>query len=275
MALELGRRTLSEISETPNLDTQLLLCHLLERQRAWLLAHLDADLDISTGGRFLEMLARCEAGEPLAYVLGWKEFFGRRFQLDARVLIPRPETELMIEKAIDFMGSQREGLLVADVGTGSGCVAVTLAAEMPGLRVVATDLSLAALRVAQINADEHGVADGVRLIQTDLLAPFPKLFDVICANLPYIPAYKIPYLRVAEREPHIALNGGQDGLEFVRRLIITLPDWLKQGGRAYIEIDQDQAEAVLETSQRTLPQAQISVIKDMAGLDRLLVIDRV
>lgn len=272
-ALDMGRRTLSKISETPSLDTQLLLCQVLERERAWLLAHLDAELNMPAGQRFLEMLARCEAGEPLPYVLGWKEFYGRRFRLDEHVLIPRPETELMVEKALEFLGSRTAGSLVADVGTGSGCVAVTLVAEAPVAGVVATDLSLPALHVARTNAYQHGVAERIQFIQADILSPFSGTFDLICANLPYIPEPRLAILDVAQREPRLALDGGEDGLKLIRRLIRSLPHRLQRSGQACIEIDQGQGELVLELSRNVLPHAQMRVHKDLAGLERLLVLE--
>ena len=273
-ALELGRRALEPLSDTPNLDTQLLLSEALDCTRAWVLAHPEVQLNRAQTQTFVSMLSRCQNGEALPYVLGWWEFYGRRFRLTPDVLIPRPETELLIEGAKQFFIRYPERRRVADVGTGCGGVAVTLAAEAPDIWVTATDLSFRALRVAQSNAQEHRVASRVQLFQADLLAPIAGSFDLICANLPYIATEVLHGLAVATREPYTALDGGAEGMEIIRRLLASLPDLLEMNGRALLEIGTGQGDAALAESQDVLPTSKAEVRKDLAGRDRLLVIDR-
>ena len=272
--MELGRRALEPISDTPNLDTQILLSEALDCTRAWVLAHPEAKLNRVQAQAFVSMLSRCQNGEALPYVLGWWEFYGRRFRLTPDVLIPRPETELLIEGAMQFLTQYPRRRMVADVGTGCGGVAVTLAAEAPDICVTATDLSFRALRVAQSNAREHRVASRVRLLQADLLTPIVGSFDLICANLPYIPTKVLQGLAVATREPYAALDGGDDGMAIIRRLLTCLPDLLAMNGRALFEIGTGQGDTALTASQDLLPTADIEVRKDLAGRERLLVIDR-
>jgi release factor glutamine methyltransferase len=273
-ALELGRRALEPLSETPNLDTQLLLSEALDCTRAWVLAHPEAKLNRAQAQTFVSMVSRCQYGEALAYVIGWWEFYGRRFQLTPDVLIPRPETELLIEGAMQFLIQYPQRRRVADVGTGCGGVAVTLAAEAPDIWVTATDLSFRALQVAQSNAREHCVASRVQFLQADLLVPVVGSFDLICANLPYIPTENLQGLAVATREPCTALDGGADGMVIIRRLLACLPDLLEMNGRALFEIGTGQGDTALTASQDVLPTSNVEVRKDLAGRDRLLVIDR-
>lgn len=242
--------------------------------RAWVLAHPEARLNEAQTQAFINMVARCRDGEALPHVLGWWEFYGRRFRLTPEVLIPRPETELLIEGALQFLIQHPKRRMAADVGTGCGGVAVTLAAEVPDLWVTATDLSFSALQVAQSNAREHRVASRVRLLQADLLTSVAGSFDLICANLPYIPTKVLHGLAVAPREPRMALDGGADGMVIIRRLLACIPDLLEANGRALFEIGAGQSDTALAATQEVLPTSNVEVRKDLAGQDRLLVIDR-
>ena len=275
-ALAMSRSALCKHSETPNLDGQLLLGQVLGRPRSWLLAHPENVLEERHGTQFMDMLDRCARGEALPHVLGWWEFYGRRFHLDTSVLIPRPETELMVDAALEVLRPQSRPLTVVDVGTGSGCVAVTLAREIPGLRVYATDLSLDALRLAKKNVFTHAVDRTVHLVCTDLVSSIlpPEGFDLVCANLPYIPQDEIDRLLVSKREPRLALDGGKDGLQVVRRLLQNLPAILSEQGRAILEIGSGQADSVLQDVAELLPRHRACVRMDYAGHHRLLVIDR-
>ena len=270
----MGRRTLKLYSDTPDLDTQLLLSEVLDQTRTWILAHPEVKLEETQQHNFLSDLSRCEAGEALPYVLGWWEFFGRRFQLNPEVLIPRPETELLIEEALCFLVNHPYEQMAMDVGTGCGCIAITLAVEVPNLFVVATDLESGALRVARNNAIDHRVLHRICFIQADLLSPLNASFDLICANLPYIPSEDLPDLVVAEREPRIALDGGEDGTQVIQRLMTQIPGLLKPHGRILLEIGADQAKAIHTIAQKTFPSSTIEVHQDLAGRDRLVVIDR-
>ncbi len=268
-----ARHALLEHSETPGLDAQLLLSEVLNRKRSWLLAHPEAPLAPNQLDAFSAALQRCLAGEALPYVLGWWEFYGRRFAIRSGVLIPRPETELLVEHALAFLDGRKQGLAL-DVGTGSGCVAITLAIETPNLRLVATDLDGAALAVAGENAKQFGVEAGMDFVRCDLASALSGRFDLICANLPYIPSDRLPDLAAARREPRTALNGGSDGMVWIRRLLRELPRLLVVGGRALFEIDAEQGDAVMAETARALPEARARVVPDLAGKDRLLIIDR-
>ncbi len=272
----MSRSALNHHSETPNLDGQLLLSQILSCSRSWLLAHPESDLEEEHGLQFLNLLDRCVQGEALPHVLGWWEFYGRRFRLDGSVLIPRPETELMVDEALEYHREASRSLSAVDVGTGSGCVAITLACEIPDLRVCATDVSLDALRVAQKNVRLHGVDRFVRLICADLVSPLLRSggFDLLCANLPYIPEGELDELPVAQHEPRIALDGGEDGLAVVRRLVDALPSILSPQGRALIEIGAGQAQSVQQYVSHVLPQHRVQVRADYAGRPRLVVVDR-
>lgn len=273
-ALELGRGTLSSISDTAGLDAQLLLSEVTKQSKTWLLAHVEADLDAVHAKAYIEALTRCQNGEPLPYVIGWWEFYGRRFELNPSVLIPRPETEHLIEAALEFLSKLGRWGWSLDVGTGSGCVAVTLAAEMADLDIVATDISFQALGMARINMLKHGVQDRVRLVQADLLEPVSNGFDLICANLPYIPTEDLSQLDISRREPRLALDGGYSGLDHVRRLLKSLPNVLNDGGRLILEIGSGQGVRTKKLVQRHLSDAVVEIRKDYAGHERLIVADR-
>jgi release factor glutamine methyltransferase len=209
----------------------------------------------------------------LAYVLGECEFFGRPFEVTRDVLIPRPESELLVEAGLEFL-RRRPDPVAADVGTGSGCLAVSLAAECETVRVVASDVSRAALRVAERNARQHAVRVRVSLVQADLLPPGRIRFDLVCANLPYIPRPRLSSLEVARREPRLALDGGSDGLKLLGRLIRQLALRLADGGRALLELDEGQAERLRPLLARRLPGWHAGLRRDLAGRERLLVLDQ-
>lgn len=261
--------------DSPRLVAEALLAHTLRLSRTQLLAHLER---VPTAGQIVAyetLIHRCEAGEPLAYVLGRREFYGLDFVVDARVLIPRPETELLIDTALELIRvvSSIEPR-IADIGTGSGAIAVTLAARLPHARIIATDISAAALEVARENARRHHVADRIRFEQGDLLAPIDEPLDLIAANLPYVRRDELPSLSRSIRnyEPAVALDGGSDGLATVRRLLHAAPRALEPGGAILAEIGAAQGEAAREAAQAAFPFADIQVKRDIAGLDRLLVV---
>ncbi len=284
---------LEKTSETPGLDAQVLLARLLDRPRSWVLAHPEAPL---TGDRYaaLEALvARMEGGEPFPYILGVWEFFGLEFEVTPDVLIPRPETELLVEKALSWLRSRPtlkcrgmdtksaeldwEIPRALDVGTGCGCIAIALAVNAPELRIYATDISSAALRVAQRNADRLGVAGRVSFLEADLipdsLSPNPTLpnsFSLIVANPPYIPTKTLHKIPVYSREPTLALDGGSDGLALIRRILTKVPDRLISGGLLLVEIEASEGPVVLSLASDAFPKARIHLHKDLAGRDRLL-----
>lgn len=269
-ALAQARRSFQPFSETASLDAQVLLGEATHKSRAWLLAHREEMLGRGELDAFLGSADRYRAGEALPYILGWWEFYGRRFELTPQVLIPRPETELLVEIALKRMVGMEIAPRVLDVGTGSGCIAVTLAAECPHSRILATDLSAPALRLAAFNAHKHHVSGRIQFLQADLAGVVRGPVDLLCANLPYIPSGEVPTLAVGEREPRLALDGGPDGMLHLRRLIGSAADILKSGGTALFEIGADQSARVLEWIEREGHSVRVSLHPDLAGRDRVL-----
>lgn len=260
---------LAPLTDTPSLDAQVLLAHLLDVPRAWLLAHPEATLTHEQEAALQTSLARLLIGEPLPYLIGHWEFYGLAFAVSPATLIPRPETELLVEQAVTWLRQRPERRLAADVGTGCGCIAVTLAVHLPNLRVIASDLSLAALQVARANARKHTVEKQISFVQGDLIAAFDK-FDLIAANLPYIPSAELKSLAVVRGEPRLALDGGPDGLGLIRRLLSQAPDRLAAGGLLLLEIEASQGATALALAQSAFPQAQVHLLADLAGRDRLI-----
>jgi release factor glutamine methyltransferase len=276
-------------TKLPASEARLLLGHLLERQPAWLIAHDNEVVDEAALRRFASLVARRAGGEALAYLLGQREFFARRFAVSPAVLIPRPETELLVEIALAVMaagaaprserrgepaqtiaqvGGRHGGHRVLDLGTGSGCIAITLALECPHAEVSAVDMSAVALAVARRNAQRLGAP--VRFLLSDWFAALAgESFDLIVANPPYIAAGD-PHLAVGDlrHEPVAALAGGADGLASIRRIIAIAPAHLAPGGQLWLEHGYDQAAAVREL----LEPAGFTDIEqhvDLAGIVRV------
>jgi release factor glutamine methyltransferase len=216
---------------------------------------------------------RLESGEPLLYILGRKEFFGLEFLVNSSTLIPRPETELLVEHALLWLKENPDRLTAADAGTGSGCIAVSLAVHCPGLQVLAGDLSWEALQVARQNVLRHDVSSRVRLVQADLLPAAAHKIDLICANLPYIPTQTLHHLDVYGKEPDLALDGGPDGLDVIRRLVEQSRRILAPGGLLLLEIEASQGDAAVKLAAENYPTAKIRLQTDLAGNDRLLIIE--
>jgi release factor glutamine methyltransferase len=269
-----GARRLQRVAEQPRLEAQVLLADSLGVTRTWLQAHSEVELAIEAAQAYAGQLARREAGVPLPYVLGWWEFYGRRFRVTPDVLIPRPETEQLVERGLAWLRHRPGEPRVLDVGAGSGCIAVTLAAGEPRCRVVATDRSLAALQVAQSNAVQHGVAARLRLVQADLAVGLADGFDLVCANLPYLPTSELRQWEVSRWEPRSALDGGAGGTEVIRRLLPALPGILSSGGVALLEIGDRQAAEVVSAASQELPGWRVETIPDLAGFPRVIEVER-
>jgi len=258
-------------SDTPRLDAQVLLAHIAGKPRSWLLAHPEEHLLPEQFEAFIQASERLEHGEPLPYLLGHWEFYGLDFLVSPEVLIPRPETELLVQHALDYLHTFPERRWVADIGTGSGCIAVVLASQVSNLRLLATDISLPALEVARSNAEKHRVADRIDFIWADLLDFPPAVpFDLLCANLPYIPSAILSAFAVTKREPSLALDGGRDGLELIHKLLRRARGYLAPGGLMLLEIEARQGSKALTLAQRFFPDAQVQVFQDLSGRDRLL-----
>jgi release factor glutamine methyltransferase len=260
---------LEKSSDTPGLDAQVLLARLLDRPRSWVMAHPEAPLRRERVAALEALVVRLERGEPLPYVLERWEFFGLEFEVTPDVLIPRPETELMVERAITWLQRRPGQRRAADVGTGSACIGIVLAANVPDLQVTATDISSEALEVARRNAARHGMTGRMEFMCCDLFPPEAR-FDLIVANLPYIPTPALHKLPVYGREPTLALDGGTDGLDVIRRLLLQAPDRLNPGGLLLMEIEATQGVAVLSLAYDTFAEAEIHLHKDLAGHERLL-----
>lgn len=235
--------------ESPRLNIEHLLADALGKRRLDLYLEFDRDVPERELGVLRAKVRRRAEREPLQHVLGYWDFFGRRFKTDRRALIPRPETELLVEEALERLPEKMAGRLVIDVGTGSGVIAITLALERPELQVIAIDQSGQALALASENAGLHEVTSRVRFAEGDLLSgPVPEpAANLIAANLPYIPTACIAGLAPeVRRDPVMALDGGPDGLQLIRRLIRDAPPYLKPGGVLVLEIGAGQVAEVCD-----------------------------
>jgi release factor glutamine methyltransferase len=267
---------LAPTSDTPALDASVLLAHILKRPRTWVMAHPELTLTNQQQIQLDDSLARLERGEPFPYVLGQWEFLGLDFDVTPDVLIPRPETELLVEKAIAWLQESPVRRTVADVGTGSGIIAISVAMHVPDAKVLATDISHQALKVAQKNAIRLDVRDRIDFVQCDLLPhhidplPTERHFDLICANLPYIPTGTLRNLPIYGHEPILALDGGSNGLKTIRRLLDIAPGWLAPNGMILLEIEASQGLQALNIACDMFSEAAIHLHQDLAGRDRLL-----
>jgi release factor glutamine methyltransferase len=278
-------------SESARLDAELLLCHVVRADRASLLAAPEAPVGADHVAQFQDLIARREGGEPVAYIRGLKECYGVALSVDPRALIPRPETELLVELGLArlrYMLVERprpqtgKPLLVWDIGTGSGAIAVVMAIEArrrgyaADVRFRATDVSADALSLATVNAVSHGVADEIEFAVADLTElPGASVADLILANLPYIPHRTIRTLPVAASfEPALALDGGEDGLEIVRRLLGQLERAVADEGVVMLEIGDGQADDIREAVADALPGWRVTLHDDLASVPRVAELER-
>ena len=258
--------------EQPRREAQILLTAIINQPLAWLYAHDQESLSVAEWERYQEWLTRRAQGEPFAYLVGEKEFMGLSFTVTPQVLIPRPETEFLVEVTVDLLREIKNPRIL-EVGVGSGAVAISLAVLLPEAQVTAVDYSAEALAVANSNATRHGVAKRIRLLQGDLYTPVRgESFDAVVSNPPYIPAAEIAQLQrdVKDFEPHLALDGGADGLDFYRRLtgelhtLSTIPKLLA------FEVGDNQADAVTGLCQ-SAGYKNTRQILDLAGISRIIV----
>ncbi len=272
------------------LAAELLLMHALDRDRTWLYTHPEAEIEASVAGKYFGLIARRAAGEPTQYLTGKQEFWELEFEVTPAVLIPRPETEHVIEVALERLGARgikinmrtsepSPPLRIADVGTGSGCLAVALAHELPHAEIFATDISAAALEVALRNATRHRVASRIRFLEGDLLGPVPLSpgsFDLIVSNPPYVAHGEAEKLsrEVREHEPHGALFGGPSGIEMYGRLIQQAGELLRTGGLLVLELGHNSAQHVRTILVKQCNWVNVSVTNDLAGIPRVLAAER-
>lgn len=260
--------------ETPRLDAQVLLAHMLNKDRTWLYLNPHMPLDQDCLDSFYSLLVRREQREPVAYLVGHKAFFGLDFQVNRQVLIPRPETELLVETALATEHRSTSTLTIADVGTGSGCIAIALAKNLASASLFALDSSEEALQVARDNAGRHEVAERIAFLAGDLLQPLPQPVDLIVSNPPYVSYSELAETapEISQYEPRRALDGGIDGLEVIRQLLSQAGEKIKPGGCLLIEIGASQGAAVMALAQSQFDKAEVQIRQDLAGLDRLLVV---
>ena len=271
--LQQASAKLQAVSQTPSLDAQVLLAHHLHQPRTWLLAHADQELDARLEPALNQDLSQLLKGFPLPYLLAQWEFFGLQFSVTPAVLIPRPETELLVETALAWLRSHPARRQAIDIGTGSGCIPIALAKHIQNLIITAVDISPAALYVAAQNAKTNGVQEQVRFINANLTQALRGQFDLIFSNPPYIPSRKLPGLKVASHEPLLALDGGPDGLNLISALLQDAARLLASDGLLLVEIEAGQGQAALNLAQRFFPSARSCVLPDLAGLPRLLQIE--
>jgi release factor glutamine methyltransferase len=255
------------------LDVELLLARALGTDRAGLYARLGDELPAAARKAFEKLLARHANGEPIAYILGEREFYGLSFVVRPGVLVPRPESELLVDQAVEYCRAHPgEPLGIVDVGTGCGAVAVAIAKTLPRVHVLALDLAPEAVMVASENAARHRVADRVEVGLGDLLADVTGRWDVVVGNLPYIPSAVVDDLEpgVRDWEPRLALDGGPSGLVLHARLLDQLPGRIRPGGLLALEIADDRGEAALDLFRRKLPGADVELLRDMFGRDRVV-----
>ena len=263
----------SQGSESPRLDAEILLAHARGCPRIQLYTNYDQPLTDTQRATMRDLVKRRSAAEPVAYLVGHREFFGIDFRVTKDVLIPRPDTETLVVDAIEALKPQTAPR-VLDVGTGSGCIAISLAVNCSNAEVTAIDLSQAALDIAQTNAEAHKVASQIRWLCGDLFAPLApgEKFDLIASNPPYIASAEIETLPADVRlhEPRSALDGGPDGLDVIRRLIATAPQHLAANGKLLIEISGEQAAAVTQLLAANGHFDDIAVLKDLAKQPRVV-----
>ena len=257
-------------------DARLLARWVLGWDAARLIAQGRDPLPPELAARYDAIIERRARREPVAYLVGHQEFWGLNFDVSPAVLIPRPETELIVEAVIERFAKSAAPLRIADVGTGSGCLAVALAHELPRARIVATDTSHEAIAIARRNAAQHGVSDRIDLRRTDLLDEIEGPFDLIVSNPPYVPEIDRPTLppEVRDHEPAAALFAGPDGLTIIERLLKQAHDRLREGGTLVMEFGHGQSAAIQALVNHTGRFAGVSVRQDLQGIPRVLIASR-
>jgi release factor glutamine methyltransferase len=266
-ALRRARDILTENSiEDASLEGELLLRYTLGISRTQLYLDLDQELSPKQDEAFWQLIKRRLDGEPTAYITGHREFYGLDFYVDSRVLIPRPESELLVETAL-ALAQNRPLSTIAEIGTGSGAIAISLAINLPQVKIYATDISATALEIALLNCQKHGMIDRVHLLHGNMLDPVPEPVDLIITNLPYVKKSDLASMRF---EPALALDGGRDGMGKIRQLCQQAGGKLCPGGFLLLEIGQGQASAVTNFLNALFPNGEIKVTPDLSSIDRVV-----
>ncbi len=267
-ALSRARGILADgnIEDAP-LESELLLRHTLKISQVQLYLDLDHELSPNQEQTFWQLIKRRLNGEPTAYITGHREFYGLDFYVSPDVLIPRPESELLVEMALDLI-QNRPVPAIAEVGTGCGAIAISLALKLRRAKIYATDVSALALKVALFNCQRHGVADRICLLHGDMLAPLPEPVDLVVANLPYVSESELT--NSVNFEPLLALDGGSDGLEKIYQLCQRVTDKLRPDGYLLLEVGQGQGKGVTTCLHSLFPSAKIEIAPDLSGIDRVV-----
>jgi release factor glutamine methyltransferase len=255
--------------EDASLEAEILLRHLLGIDRARLFSDLDNPISPSQTDKLMELVERRRKGEPSAYITGYREFYGLDFKVNRHVLIPRPETELLVEKAINLAGKYHIST-IADIGTGCGAIAISLAVHLKKTTIFATDISAAALEAAAENCRRHNVTQRISLLRGDMLEPLPEPVDMIVANLPYVRKSELTADSPLRFEPATALDGGEEGLDKIKALCRRAREKLNDNGILLLEIGQGQGEAVKSIIRNSFPAGLIETSKDLAGIERVV-----
>jgi release factor glutamine methyltransferase len=258
---------------TARFEAELLLANALGLSRARLLARLADPIDSPSAAQFAAMVARRAQREPIAYILGHKQFYALDLLVDHRVMIPRAESELLVELTLGALKTVAHSTpYVADIGTGCGAVAFAVALNAPHARLVATDISPDALAVAHMNAQRLQLEERVQLVLGDLLKPVETPVDVVTANLPYIPRRRLNEMprEIRHYEPRLALDGGPDGLDVIRRLLLQIPMHVARAAVLFLEISEEQGGQAIQLASSRFPKASVRLHRDLEGLDRVV-----
>jgi release factor glutamine methyltransferase len=273
-ALDRARGLLSHgKSEDVDLEAELILRHTLNINRTSLFAEPDTALTKEQEADFWDKIGCRIKGMPSAYITGVREFYGLEFNVDESVLIPRPETELLVEEAIECVCNYAAPV-IADIGTGCGNIAISLAINLPRAEIYATDISQQAINIARRNCERHNVEKRIQICIGDLLEPLKSSFDIIVANLPYVRTADLPAVNTNGYEPRLALDGGEDGFDVIRRLCVQVGKKLKPDGSLLLEIGMGQKELLVNCLLSLFPEAKIESFRDLAGIGRVVCMTR-
>ena len=263
---------LTATSESPYLDSLVLLSHITGLSKSQLLANPDPNLSSRQENQLQQSLGQLKEGTPLPYLVGEWEFFQHKFKINPNVLIPRPETEGLVELALDWLREHPQRRTCLEIGTGCGCIAISLAKQIPDLIITATDISKDAIQIARENAHRLHVADRIDFQERDMLVGTEGNVDLIVANLPYIPTEKLRSLPIYTKEPVLALDGGRDGLDHITQLLKNARGNMNPGGAIFLELDEDTGAAALALAHEVWPGRTLILKQDLAGNDRYLTV---
>jgi release factor glutamine methyltransferase len=271
--LEEARKSLQETSPDPGLDTKILLIHEIGKDKTWILAHPNEELDSKQISSLHSQIEKAKQGQPIPYLIGHWEFYALDFLISPDVLIPRPETEMMVDLALQWVHKKENPQKVLDIGTGSGCIAIAIALHSRNSSVVGVDSSEKAIEIAWKNAQKFHIEYRVQFQLSNLFSNVEGKFDIICANLPYIPTTELSKLQIAKFEPHAALDGGEDGLTVISSFFKQVGNILNHPGLILCEHGINQANQTRTMAEHYYPKSIIHTHTDLQGIPRLLSIE--